>query len=206
MATKKNGDKRSGGSTPKKGRGNVSEERAEPLSTEALLSQIDGLRRQLADERVQRRTLIETNNMLTRMLHAGGGTSAMAVEPSAAALEGSEGPLATAAATPHESFAATAAAASDFVPCGLERTDANRIVIGTIVGVGSAIAGVTLDTKLGPDGGLGWDMKTKENAFGVARHLVGVRHSCLLLGQPADFADLKAVKDMVKYVQNNSVS
>ena len=64
--------------------------------------------------------------------------------------------------------------------------------------------GIDLDTQLGPGSGLGWDKDTKESAFGFARHLVD-KKNCMLLGQPADFAALKTIEDMVKYVENNSV-
>lgn len=204
MANTKSGDKQSGASTPETRRGKASVKKAEPPNTNALSNQIVELERQLADEQMQRMTLIESNNMLTRMLFDGGHSAAEA-EPVAlpsgrrAASFGPE-----AAAKRPASFAERAAAARGFVPCGMGRVAAENVVIGTVAGVGSIPAGIDLDTELGPGSGLGWDKDTKESAFGFARHLVGKR-DCLLLGQPADFAALKTIEDMVKYVENNSV-
>jgi len=204
MATTKSGDNQSGARTPKTRRGKATVKKPEQPNTNALLDQIAELERQLADERMQRMTLIETNNMLTRMLFDGGhsASEAESVALSSGRRAGSFGE--EAAAMPPASFAVRAESAGGFVPCGMGRVAAENVVIGTIAGVGRSTAGIDLDTELGPGGGLGWDKETKESAFGFARHLVGTKN-CLLLGQPADFAALRTVEDMVEYVDNNSV-
>jgi len=166
--------------------------RANKRKTTELAARVAYLEARLVDEHEQRQLLIETNNLLARLLAGRDVTGPIplstAVEEDA--LDASEGIRAR-------------RRARRLVLCNMSRQRAQKIVFAVVEEIDPSNVSVDDDTKLGV-GGLGWNDVRKRACFIPIHDLVADK-GCDFRSSADEFEGFLTVGEMVDHVMARSV-